>query len=62
MTTIVLKPFRTNLQRFATGAPVPAEADLSPLTFDHLKEKRFIGEEKPNKAGKSAPPDPAPAA
>lgn len=62
MTTIVLKPFRTNLQRFTTGAPVPAEADLSPFTFDHLKDKRFIGEEKPSKPAKGAPPDPAPAA
>ncbi len=55
MATIVLKPFRTNLQRFAAGAPVPVDADLSPFTFDHLKEKRFIGEEKPSKSGKSPP-------
>lgn len=51
--TKVLKPFTTRVQRFAAGADVPADADLSPHTLEGLTSQGFI--EAPPKPAKSKP-------
>jgi hypothetical protein len=42
MMTKVLKPFNTRVQRFAAGADVPDDADLSPHTVAGLTERGFL--------------------
>ncbi|MBA1141753.1 hypothetical protein [Mesorhizobium neociceri] len=49
--TKVLKPFTTRVQRFAAGADVPADTDLSPHTLEGLTSQGFL--EAPPKPSKS---------
>ncbi len=51
--TKVLKPFNTRVQRFAAGADVPTDADLSPHTLEGLTSQGFL--EAPPKPAKSKP-------
>lgn len=54
MKLTVLKAFNTNTQRFAVGADVAPDADLSPFTVGHLKDHGFVGDgaAKPAKPAK----------
>lgn len=45
MMLTVVKPFKTALQRFAEGAKVAEDADLSPHTVESLVDAGYI--EKP---------------
>lgn len=42
---VVLKPLTTHTQRLPIGAEVNEGDDLSPHTFEDLKERGFIGDE-----------------
>ncbi|MFG1304156.1 hypothetical protein V5F34_08455 [Xanthobacter autotrophicus] len=44
MSTTVIKPFTTKLQRFPVGVPVTEADDLAPFTLDDLKERGFVGD------------------
>ncbi len=45
MSVKVLKPFKTTQRRFAEGDAVSILDDLSPFTFEDLKDGGFVGVE-----------------
>lgn len=63
MTTTVVKPFKSALQRFVVGQTVTEADDLSPQSVESLKSAGYLADDTAiQPASISVEPDPAPEA